>query len=137
MSFFSCLDCFNFFFFFFFDIFKIFIYFLYSRFLLVIYFIRIGVYMSIPISQFIPPPSPQQLLLSSVCVCMCMSVSVPESESLFLFLVLLKEGHVNVSGWYVLLSLTVICFFKLRWIFGNWKKESSLKTAQDGWILYK
>ena len=29
---------------------------LYSRFLLVIYFIHISVYMSIPISQFIPPP---------------------------------------------------------------------------------
>ena len=32
--------------------------FLYSRFLLVIYFIHISVYMSIPISQFIPPPPP-------------------------------------------------------------------------------
>ena len=30
---------------------------LYSRFLLVIYFIHISVYMSIPISQFIPPPT--------------------------------------------------------------------------------
>ena len=30
--------------------------FLYSRFFLVIYFIYISVYMSIPISQFIPPP---------------------------------------------------------------------------------
>ena len=29
---------------------------LYSRFLLVIYFIHISVYMSIPVSQFIPPP---------------------------------------------------------------------------------
>ena len=32
--------------------------FLYSRFLLVIYFIHIGVYMSIPTSQFIPPAPP-------------------------------------------------------------------------------
>ena len=32
--------------------------FLYSRFLLVIYFIHISVYMSTPISQFIPPPPP-------------------------------------------------------------------------------
>ena len=32
--------------------------FLYSRFLLVIYFIHISVYMSVPISQFIPPPLP-------------------------------------------------------------------------------
>ena len=30
--------------------------FLYSRFLLVIHFVHISVYMSIPISQFIPPP---------------------------------------------------------------------------------
>ena len=36
----------------------IFLFFLYSRFLLVIYFIHISVYMSIPISQFIPPPPP-------------------------------------------------------------------------------
>ena len=36
--------------------------FLYSRFLLVIHFIRISVYMSIPISQFItPPPQPPPL----------------------------------------------------------------------------
>ena len=39
----------------------LFIYFLYSRFLLVIYFIHISVYMSIPISQFIPPPPPPLL----------------------------------------------------------------------------
>ena len=36
--------------------FILFIYFSYSRFLLVIYFIHISVYMSIPISQFITPP---------------------------------------------------------------------------------
>ena len=44
-------------FFFLFWIFEFyFIYFLYRSFLLVISFIRISVYMSIPISQFIPPP---------------------------------------------------------------------------------
>ena len=37
---------------------NLFIYFLYSRFLLVIYFIHISVYISIPISQFITPPPP-------------------------------------------------------------------------------
>ena len=36
-----------------------FIYFLYSRFLLVIYFIHISIYTSIPISQFITPPPPR------------------------------------------------------------------------------
>ena len=35
--------------------------FLYSRFLLVIHFIQISVYMSIPISQFITPPPPSPL----------------------------------------------------------------------------
>ena len=35
-----------------------FFFFLYSRFLLVINFIHISVYMSIPIAQFITPPSP-------------------------------------------------------------------------------
>ena len=38
-----------------------FIYFLYGRFLSVIHFIHISVYMSIPISQFITPPSPPPL----------------------------------------------------------------------------
>ena len=35
---------------------------LYSRFSLVIYFIHITVYMSIPISLFIPPPRPPHLV---------------------------------------------------------------------------
>ena len=43
--------------------------FLYSRFLLVIYFIHISVYMSIPISQFIPlPPPPRFPPLVSICL---------------------------------------------------------------------
>ena len=42
----------------FFCFFLILFIFLYSRFLLVINFIHISVYMSIPISQFITPPSP-------------------------------------------------------------------------------
>ena len=47
---------------------KNFIYFLYSRFLLVIHFIRISVYMSIPISQFIPPPPPPHHFLPLVSI---------------------------------------------------------------------
>ena len=46
----------------------IFFYFLCSRFLLVIYFIHISVYMSIPISQFIPPPPPA---FPPWCPCVC------------------------------------------------------------------
>ena len=45
--------------------------FLYSRFLLVIYFIHISVYMSIPISQFIPsPPPPLLSLYPLVSICL-------------------------------------------------------------------
>ena len=43
---------------FFFLNFRILFIFLYSRFLLVIHFIHVSIYMSIPISQFIPPPRP-------------------------------------------------------------------------------
>ena len=60
----------------------LFIYFLYSRYLLVINFIHISVYMSIPISQFIPPPHPPPPLLSPlgvhmyvlyICVYFCLA----------------------------------------------------------------
>ena len=43
-----------------------FYFFLYSRFLLVIYFMPISVYMSIPISQFITPPLPHFPPLASI-----------------------------------------------------------------------
>ena len=39
------------------------IYFLYSRFLLVICFIHISVFVSIPVSEFIPPPPPRRFPL--------------------------------------------------------------------------
>ena len=55
---------------------------LYSRFLLVVYFIHISVYMSIPISQFIPPA----LLLSPLGVhtfvlYICVSISALQTSS--------------------------------------------------------
>ena len=54
---------------FFFFLFELYFIFLSSRFLLVIYFIHIGVYMSIPISQFItPPPPPHFPALVSICL---------------------------------------------------------------------
>ena len=55
----------------FFKNFILFIYFLYSRFLLVIYFIHISVYMSIPISQFIPPPPPRHPVFPPWCPYVC------------------------------------------------------------------
>ena len=62
-----------------------FINFLYSRFLLVIYFINISVYMSLPVSQFITPP-PTPLPLSPLGVHMfvlyiCVSISALQTGS--------------------------------------------------------
>ena len=50
---------------------KFLFYFLYSRFLLVIYFIHISVYMSIPISQFIPPPPHPHPIFPTWCPYIC------------------------------------------------------------------
>ena len=60
--------------------------FLYSKFLLVIYFIHVGVYMSIPISQFIPPPPPPATPLSPLGVhtfvlYICVSISALQTSS--------------------------------------------------------
>ena len=48
-----------------------FIFFLYSRFLLVIHFIHISVYMSMPISQFITPPTPPTTAFPPWCPYVC------------------------------------------------------------------
>ena len=45
--------------------------FLYSRFLLVIYFIHMSVYMSIPIAQFITPPPPPPAAFPPWCPYIC------------------------------------------------------------------
>ena len=70
----------------FFVYFILFIYFLYSRFLLVIYFIHTSVYMSIPTSQFIPPPPPPAPPLSPLGVhtfvlYICVSISALQTGS--------------------------------------------------------
>ena len=70
----ECFDCIPFFFF------------KYSRFLLVIYFIHISVYMSIPISQFITPPPPPSPPLSPLGIHMfvlyiCVSISAMQTGS--------------------------------------------------------
>ena len=60
-------------------------FFLYSRFLLVIHFIHISVYMSIPISQFITPPSPfpplSPLGVHTFFLYFCVSVSALQTGS--------------------------------------------------------
>ena len=71
----------NFFFYFNFILFI----FLCSRFLLVIYFIHISVYMSIPISQFIPPSSPPTspptFGVHTFVVYICVSISALQTGS--------------------------------------------------------
>ena len=76
---------------------------LYSRFLFVIYFIHISVYMLIPISQFIPtPPSqPRFPLLVSICL-------FPISVSLFLPCRLVHLYHFSSFHMYTLIY--GICF---------------------------
>ena len=83
-------------FFFFFLNFWILFTFLYSRFLLIIHFIHISVYMSIPISQFIPPPTPPPRHFPPVGVhtfvlYICVSVSALQTGELnFLFYICLN-----------------------------------------------
>ena len=68
--FFVCVWVVVFFFFFEFLNFILFI-FLYSRFLLVIHFIHISVYMSIPIAQFITPPPHPPVAFPPLCPYVC------------------------------------------------------------------
>ena len=58
--------------------------FLYSTFLLVIHFTHISVYMSIPISQFIPPPPPPSLSplgVHTFVLYICVSISALQTGS--------------------------------------------------------
>ena len=73
--------------------------FLYSRFLLVIYFIHISVYMSIPISQFIPTPPPPAPTFLPWCPYVLFSTSV----SLFLSCKPVHLYHFSIFHIYVLI----------------------------------
>ena len=80
--------------------------FLYSRFLLVIYFIHISVYMPIPISQFITPPPPPRRFPPLVSLCL-FSTSV----SLFLpckpvHLYHFSKFHINALIYNIYFSLS-------------------------------
>ena len=59
--------------------------FLYSRFLLVLYFIQISVCMSVPISQFIPPPPLSPLGVHTFVLYICVSTSALQTGSSVLF----------------------------------------------------
>ena len=77
-------EYFLFYFIYFYFILFYFIYFLYSRSLLVINFIHISVYMSIPISQFItlpPPPPLSPLGVHTFVLYICVSISALRTGS--------------------------------------------------------
>ena len=107
--------------------------FLYSRFLLVIYFIHISIYMSIPISQFIPPP-PTPLPLSShgvhtFVLYICVSISALQTGSpvsffqfyfflsnlyaFYFFLVLLHLLGPLVKFWIQMMRVIILIFFSI------------------------
>ena len=80
--------------------------FLYSRFLLVIYFIHTSVCMSIPISQFIPPPPlPPPLSFFGVhtlVLYICVSISALQTNIRNLLLKVLEDGSLrsgHQQGW--------------------------------------
>ena len=70
---------------------------LYSRPLLVIYFIYSSVYVSIPVSQFIPPSPPWWPLICIVLGCFCMAeLSGWDRDcSLYIYCQTLQKGFVN------------------------------------------
>ena len=104
---------------FFFWIFEFyFIYFLHSRLLLVIYFIHICVYMSIPISQFITPPP---LPLVSICL---FSTSV----SLFLPCILVHLYH--FSRFHIYALIYDICFSLSDLLHSVWQSLAPSTSPQ-------
>ena len=97
--------------FYFFFLFLLNFIFLYSRFLLVIHFIHISVYMSIPISHFITPPPPP-LPLSSLGVhtfvlYICVSISVLQTIFLYHF----SRFHIYVLIYNIFLFLTYFTLY--------------------------
>ena len=78
--------------------------FLYSRFLLVIHFIHISVYLSIPIAQFITPPSP-----SSHCFPPLVSICL-FSTSVSLFLPCKPVHLYHFSRFHIYALIYGICF---------------------------
>ena len=77
--------------------------FLYSRFFLVIHFIHISVYMSIPISQFITPPPPASRFPPLVSICLF-------STSLSLFLPCKPVHLYHFSRFHIYALIYNICF---------------------------
>ena len=98
-----------------------FILFLYSRFLLVIYFIHISVYMSIPVSQFIPPLAPTLLSplgVHTFVLYICVSISALQTGSSIPFF---EIAHVLIYD---------ICFSLSDLIHSVWQSLDSSTSQQ-------
>ena len=110
-----------------------FIYFIYSRFLLVIYFIHTSVYMSIKISQFIPPPPPPTPPVSPLVSIRLFSTSV----SLFLPCKLLHLYH--FSRFHIYALICDICFSLSDLLHSVWQSldpSTSLQMTQFSSFLW-
>ena len=102
----------------------IFFIFLYSRFLLVINFIYIGEYMSIPISQFItPPPPPPRLFPPLVSICLF-------STSVSLFLPCKPVHLYHFSRFHVYALIYSICFSLSDLLHSVWQSLDSSTFLQ-------
>ena len=100
-------------------------YFLYSRFLLVIHFIHISVYMSVTISQFIPPPPPRRFPpLVSICL---FSTSVSQ------FLPCRPVHLYHFSRFHIYVLIHDICFTLSDLLHSVWRSldpSTSLQMTQ-------
>ena len=109
--------------------------FLYSRFLLVIYFIHISVYMSIPISQFIPPPpAPHFPPLVSIHLC---------STSVSLFLPCKPVHLYHFSRFHIYALIYNICFSLSDLLHSIWQSLGLSTSLQwpnfipfHGWVIF-
>ena len=101
--------------------------FLYSRFLLVIYFIHISVYMSIPIAQFITPPPQAPRHFPPLVARSLFSTSV----SLFLPC---KPVHLyHFSSFHIYVLIYDICYSLSDWLHSVWQSldpSTSLQMTQ-------
>ena len=110
--------------------------FLYSRFLLVIHFIHISVYMSIPISQFITPPPPSHFPpLVSICL---FSTSVSQ------FLTCKPVQLYRFSRFHIYALIYDICFSLYDLLHSVWQSldpSTSLQMTQFcsfyGWVIFQ
>ena len=111
--------------------------FLYSRFLLVIHFIHISVYMSIPFSQFITPPPPPRHFppLVSICLSICLF-----SASVSQFLPCKPVHLYHFSRFHIYVLIYDICFSLSDLFHSVWQSldpSTSLQITQFRSFLWQ